>query len=116
MAVERARKTAQALAKMPAVISVGCPCKYSTKHTLLLKTEPEYSEEARTAKVQGTVVPSVVVTASGEASNIRIIRSLGLGFDERVIDAVRQWKFRAATREWETSRRSSCGEVNFRLL
>ena len=60
---------------------------------LVLKTEPEYSEEARKAKVQGTVVLSIVVTASGgQVSSVRVIRSLGLGLDERAIEAVRQWK------------------------
>lgn len=94
----------------------GLPRKYATKPTLISKTEPEYSEEARKAKVQGTVVLSIVVSAWGQVSNIRVLRSLGLGLDERAIDAVRQWKFRAATVDGKPAPAQAVVEVNFRLL
>jgi outer membrane biosynthesis protein TonB len=48
-----------------------------------IKVEPEYSEEARKAKYRGTVVVYAEVQPNGRAVNLRIIRSLGLGFDER---------------------------------
>ncbi|MCL5746432.1 MAG: energy transducer TonB, partial [Acidobacteria bacterium] len=54
-----------------------------TAPTLLYKVEPEYSEEARKAKYQGTVVLYVEVDPSGHARNLRVIRSLGLGLDEK---------------------------------
>jgi periplasmic protein TonB len=94
----------------------GLPRRNSTKPTLISKTEPEYSEEARKAKVQGTVVLSIVVTASGQVSGVRVIRSLGLGLDERAIEAVRQWKFRAATVDGKPVATQAVVEVNFRLL
>jgi TonB family protein len=60
---------------------------------LTYKVEPEYSEEARKAKYQGTVVLQVEVHEDGKAHNIRIVRSLGLGLDEKAVQAVEQWKF-----------------------
>jgi TonB family protein len=55
--------------------------------------EPEYSEEARKAKYQGVVILQVVVGEDGRPRDIRIARSLGLGLDEKALDAVRQWQF-----------------------
>jgi periplasmic protein TonB len=94
----------------------GLPRKNSTKPTLISKTEPEYSEEARKAKVQGSVVLSIVVAASGRVTSVRVVHSLGLGLDERAIEAVRQWKFRAATVDGKSVATQAVVEVNFRLL
>ena len=57
---------------------------------LTYKVEPEYSEEARKAKYQGTVVLAIEVWPDGKAHNIRVIRSLGLGLDQKAIDAVQK--------------------------
>jgi protein TonB len=94
----------------------GLPRKNATKPALIAKTEPEYSEEARKAKVQGTVVLSIVVTASGQVTSVRVVHSLGLGLDQRAIEAVRQWKFRAATVDGKPAATQAVVEVNFRLL
>ena len=58
--------------------------------------DPQYSEEARKAKYQGTVVLQVVVTADGRATNIQVVKGPGLGLEEKAIEAVRQWKFKPA--------------------
>jgi len=55
--------------------------------------DPEYSEEARQAKYQGTVFLWVVIGADGRAKEIRVQRSLGMGLDEKAIEAVREWRF-----------------------
>lgn len=57
---------------------------------------PGFSDEARHQKIQGTVMMEVVVTADGRAGNIRITKGLGLGLDERAVEAVRNWKFKPA--------------------
>lgn len=57
---------------------------------------PTYSDEARKAKYQGTVVLQVVITADGRAANINVIKGPGLGLEERAIEAVRQWRFNPA--------------------
>ncbi len=61
---------------------------------LIYKEEPEYSEEARKARQQGTVLLAIDVDTSGRAVNIRVIRSLGLGLDEKAKESVSHWKFK----------------------
>ena len=58
------------------------------------KVEPEYSEEAWKAKYQGTVLLNVEVDARGLVTNAQVERSLGLGLDEKALQAVRHWRFR----------------------
>jgi TonB family protein len=83
---------------------------------LLSKVEPEYSEEARMAGLAGTVVLFVVVTQEGTPTDFRVLRTLGLGLDEKAIDAVNQWKFAPGTKEGKAVAVQATIEVNFRLL
>jgi TonB family protein len=87
-----------------------------TAPLLLSKDEPEYSEEARRAKIQGTVMLRIEIDQRGQVRNVSITHGLGLGLDERAIDAVRHWKFRPATRNGKPAVSSAVVEVNFRLL
>jgi TonB family protein len=87
-----------------------------TAPALLLKVEPEYSEEARKAKHQGTVLLYVEVDPSGRATNIRVTRSLGLGLDEKAIDAVKKWKFIPGRKDGKPVTVAAVIEVTFRLL
>jgi periplasmic protein TonB len=57
---------------------------------------PSFSEEARKTKTQGAVTLQIVVGTDGRASNIRVLRGLGMGLDERAIEAVRGWRFKPA--------------------
>ena len=83
---------------------------------LTYKVEPEYSEEARKAKYQGTVVLAIEVWQDGRAHNIRVIRSLGLGLDKRAIQAVQKWKFVPGKKGSVPVKVRANVEVNFRLL
>ncbi len=83
---------------------------------LTYKVEPEYSEEARKAKYQGTVVLAVEVWPDGKAHNVRVLRSLGLGLDEKAIQAVEKWKFVPGKKEGRSVKVAATIEVNFRLL
>jgi TonB family protein len=77
---------------------------------LISKVEPAYSEEARKAKFQGHVVLSVDIDATGRVTDAKVMKPLGLGLDEKAIEAVKQWRFspgRAAQVEVE---------MDFRLL
>jgi periplasmic protein TonB len=87
-----------------------------TAPSLVYKVEPEYSEEARKAKYQGTVLLYVEVDPSGHATNIRVARSLGLGLDEKAIEAVRKWKFAPGKKDGRPVAVAATIEVNFRLL
>ena len=83
---------------------------------LLYKVEPEYSEEARKAKFQGTVLLYVEVDPNGRAMNIHVQRSLGLGLDEKAIEAVKKWIFRPGQKDGKPVTVIATIEVNFRLL
>jgi periplasmic protein TonB len=82
----------------------------------LYKPEPEYSEEARKAKYQGAVVLRLVVDSSGRPRDLKVIRSLGLGLDEKAIEAVEKWKFRPGYKDGKPVPVEATVEVNFRLL
>jgi periplasmic protein TonB len=83
---------------------------------LLSKTEPEYSEEARKAKHQGTVMLYVQIDPSGHATNIKVVKSLGLGLDEKAMEAVQKWKFSPGKKDGKPVTVEATIEVNFRLL
>jgi len=57
---------------------------------------PVYTDEARQVKIQGTVTLRVLVGADGKASEIRVVRGVGYGLEERAVQTVRGWKFRPA--------------------
>lgn len=83
---------------------------------LISKVEPEYSEEARKAKYSGTVLLSVVVDEHGIPQDIHVVRQLGLGLDEKAIEAVQKWRFRPGVRNGKPVRVRATIEVSFRLL
>jgi TonB family protein len=87
-----------------------------TAPQLLHKVEPEYSEEARKAKFQGTVVLYIEVDTNGKATNIHVVRSLGLGLDEKAIEAVKKWTFLPGKKNGVPVTVQATVEVNFRLL
>ena len=87
-----------------------------TQPVLLWKIEPEYTDEARRAKIQGTVVLRIEVDTRGQAQNITVHQSLGLGLDERAIEAVRRWRFRPGYRNGKPWAAAAMVQVNFRLL
>lgn len=78
--------------------------------------DPEYSEEARKAKYQGTVVLWAVISPDGRAHEIRVQRSLGMGLDEKAIEAVRKWRFQPGVKDGVPVAVQINIEVNFRLF
>jgi protein TonB len=87
-----------------------------TAPSVLTRLDPEYSEEARKAKYSGAVMLSIVVTTDGQADNIKVVKSLGMGLDEKAIEAVARWRFRPGTKDGVPVRVRAQVEVNFRLL
>ena len=77
--------------------------------------DPEYSEEARHAKFQGTVLLWVVVGTDGRLRDIRVQRSLGMGLDEKAIEAVRQWRFEPSMKDGHPVAVQVNIQVSFRL-
>jgi protein TonB len=61
--------------------------------------EPEFSEEARKAKYQGEVILLATIGADGHPRNLTVVRSLGMGLDEKALETVRTWKFEPAKKD-----------------
>ena len=87
-----------------------------TAPSMLQKVEPEYSQEARLARYQGTVMLSIIVGADGRAQDLQVVRGIGLGLGEKALEAVRKWKFRPGMKDGEAVPVMATIEVNFRLL
>ena len=87
-----------------------------TAPVLLRKVEPEFSEEARRAKYSGIVTLRADVDTAGRPRNIRVVHSLGMGLDEKAVDAVTRWYFRPGTKDGKPVAVSALIEVMFHLL
>jgi len=72
-------------------------------------------EEARKAKYQGTCTLGLIVGTDGRPSNIRVLSSLGMGLDEKAIEAVKNWKFEPAMKDGHPVRVEIAVEVDFHL-
>lgn len=87
-----------------------------TAPRLIAKIEPEYSEEARKAKYQGSVTLRVIVDERGAVRHVEVTRPLGLGLDEKAVEAVRRWRFQPGQQNGKAVPVWAVVEVNFRLL
>jgi TonB family protein len=87
-----------------------------TAPALISKVEPAYTEEARSAKINGTVVLYIEVDPEGLPQNIRVLRSLEPGLDQNAIYAVSQWRFRPGMKDGNPVTVAAQVEVNFRFL
>ena len=78
--------------------------------------EAEFSDEARRAKYQGVCLVSLIVDAQGNPQNVHVVRPLGMGLDEKALEAVRKYKFKPAMKDGRTPVPVLMSiEVNFRL-
>jgi periplasmic protein TonB len=82
----------------------------------IYKPEPAYSEEARKAKYQGTVVLWIIIDAAGSVTDCKVVKPLGLGLDEKAIETVRTWKFKPAMKNSSPVPVKVSVEVSFRLF
>ena len=86
-----------------------------TSPRLISQVDPEYTKEAKEAKIQGTVVIAAVVGRSGRIENAHVTQSLDAGLDANAIVAVKQWEFEPGTRNAEPVAVQVTIEVTFRL-
>jgi TonB family protein len=77
--------------------------------------DPEYSDEARKARYQGSVVLQAVIGADGRPRGLQVLRSLGMGLDQKALDAVSKWRFTPATKDGRPVAVLVSIEVAFRL-
>ena len=82
----------------------------------IYQPEAEFSDEARRAKYQGVCIVSLIVDAQGNPQNVHVVRPLGMGLDEKALEAVRKYKFKPALKDGRTPVPVMISiEVNFRL-
>ena len=82
---------------------------------VLQKVDPDYTQAAKDAKIEGPVVVDLEVHPDGRAHNLRIRKSLDPGLDRNALDAISKWEFAPATKKGEPVVVVATIEVNFRL-
>ena len=96
----------------PGIVPLG---KGVTAPQVIFNPEPTFSDEARKSKTQGRVTLSLVVGKDGLPYDIRVRESLGMGLDEKAIEAVNRWRFRPATLNGQPVATRVDVEVDFHL-
>jgi protein TonB len=66
---------------------------------VIYQVEPEFSEEARKAKFMGIVTVNLIVDSKGMPQNVHVLRGVGMGLDQKAVEAVRQYRFKPAMAE-----------------
>jgi len=87
-----------------------------TAPSVIYKTVPEYSEEARRAHVSGTVVLSTVISPEGYPQEIQVVRGIGSGLDENAILTLSKWRFQPGVKDGRSVAVQASIEVNFRTM
>jgi TonB family protein len=77
--------------------------------------DPQFSDQAREQKKGGTVLVSLVVDKLGVPQNVHVLRGVGLGLDEKAVDAVKQYRFKSATENGRPVSVYMTIEINFRI-
>ncbi len=68
-----------------------------TRPVLIDSPQPRYTEMARRAGVQGTVIVEAIIDETGRVTDVRILKPLPMGLDRAAVEAVQSWRFRPAT-------------------
>jgi protein TonB len=84
--------------------------------TLIYQVDAEFSEEARKAKFSGDVLVDLIVDAQGNATHVRVARGVGMGLDEKAVEAVRQYKFKPAMMNGKPVPVIMTVDVNFQIF
>jgi TonB family protein len=83
---------------------------------LIHSVEAEFSDEARRAKYQGVCIVSIIVDRNGVPQNPRVVRPLGMGLDEKALEAIKQYRFKPAMKDGKTPVPVMINvEIDFRL-
>ena len=82
---------------------------------LLRRAEPQFSEEARKKKVNGTITISLLITEQGMPADVRVVRGLGYGLDENAVEAVKQYRFKPAMKDGRAIAQHISIEVSFHI-
>jgi TonB family protein len=83
--------------------------------TAVSSPDPDYTEEARRAKKQGTCVLWLIVDSTGRPRDIKVQRGLGFGLDAKAVEAVQRWRFQPALKDGRPVDVQISVEVEFHL-
>jgi protein TonB len=99
------------------VLGAGTAAAQTTTPKLVKEVKPEYTPEARAAKIQGTVLLETVVLADGTVGNVKVFRSLDakFGLDQQAVIAVKQWLFTPGMKDGQAVPVTVSIEVSFNL-
>jgi len=91
------------------------PSPNTTRPTVVQKSAPEYTQEASEARLQGTVFLATIIGIDGIPSEIKVVKGLGKGLDEKAVECLQKWRFKPGTRDGEPIPVKATVEINFRL-
>lgn len=77
--------------------------------------QPQYTEIARKARLQGVVIVQAIIDKEGNVTNVKILKGLGMGLDQAAVDAIKKWRFQPATLHGKPVAVYYNLTVNFRL-
>ncbi len=83
---------------------------------VIFQVEPEFSEEARKAKFMGNVLVNLIVDAKGLPENVHVARGVGMGLDQKAVEAVKQYRFKPAMENGKPVPVELNVEVNFQIF
>jgi TonB family protein len=86
-----------------------------SKPSVLFAPIAEFSDEARRQRYQGVCIVSIIVDAHGNPQNPRVTRSLGMGLDEKALEAVQKYRFKPAMKDGKPVASFVSVEVDFHL-
>jgi protein TonB len=83
---------------------------------VIRQVEPEFSEEARKTKTMGSVLVGLIVGTDGKPQNVHIVRGIGMGLDQKAVEAVQQYLFKPAMENGKPVPVELNVEVNFQIF
>lgn len=88
----------------------------ASKPVAIYSPDPQYSDEARRARLQGRVELQMIVDETGRPRNIRVVQSLGLGLDEEAVKAAEKWRFKPGMKDGKPVPVVAFLDIGFHLL
>jgi len=85
------------------------------KPRIIHSVKPEYTKEALDAKIQGDVALLFLVSMDGSVSDIKVLKGLGYGLDEKAIECLHHWQLTPGTKDGEPIPMYATAEINFQL-